>query len=37
MATSPSDAVRAALSIARMDTYETDSTTIPPQEGALQL
>lgn len=37
MATSPSDAVRAALSIARMDTYETDSTTIPPLEGALQL
>lgn len=37
MATSPGDAVREALSFARMVTYESESTTIPALEGALQL
>ena len=37
MTTSPSEAIRAALSPARMVTYEVESTTNPPLEGALQL
>ena len=37
MTTSTSEAVRAALSVARMVTYEADSITMPPLEGALQL